>query len=125
MNEKIYITWDEFHQHVKVLAEKIKSSQNSIGRIVAVSRGGLIPAGILAYEFDVRTCDLINMSSYDGANKRQDNEIELSSNLPEQGADSLIIDDLADSGRTFRILREKYPFAKFACVYSKPNGIRL
>lgn len=122
MDTKIYINWNDFHKDVKTLVDKIKASQNVFTKIVAVSRGGLIPAGIIAYELDIRSCDLINMSSYDGDNQRNDSEIELDSHLSELGSDSLIIDDLADSGRTFRMLREKFPLAKFACVYTKPKG---
>ncbi|MGN0913459.1 MAG: xanthine phosphoribosyltransferase, partial [Alphaproteobacteria bacterium] len=64
MTKKLYIKWDEFHNHAKELCEKIKQS-GEYNKIVAISRGGLIPAGILAYELDIRNSQAINISSYD------------------------------------------------------------
>lgn len=121
MNDKIYISWDEFHRQVKTLTEKIKQHGN-FNRIIAISRGGLIPAAIIAYELDIRNCDVINMSTYDGEAKRDEGEIEISPLLSAVDEKSLIIDDLADSGRTLQILRRLYPRAVTACVYAKPAG---
>ena len=41
MNDKIYITWEDFHRDTKALAEKIRSAGN-FSKIIAVSRGGLL-----------------------------------------------------------------------------------
>ena len=124
MSDKIYITWQEFHQQVKFLAQKIKQENISISQIVAISRGGLIPAGILSYELGIRNCNLINMSSYDGETRRNDTDVFIANTLPDIKEDTLIVDDLSDSGRTFNILRELYPNARYACVYTKPKGIK-
>lgn len=121
MTEKIYVSWDDFHRQVKILAQKIKES-GDFDRIIAVSRGGLIPAGILAYELGIRDCGVVNVSSYDGESRRQDEEIEVSGTQPDADTRTLIVDDLADSGRTLKILRQKYPQAITACVYAKPAG---
>lgn len=121
MSDKIYISWEDFHNQVKALATKIKAT-GKFNRIVAVSRGGLIPAGILAYELDIRNCDVINMSSYDGEIKRQDDAIEIKGLLADIDEKTLIIDDLSDSGRTLDLLHRQYPKAVRVCVYTKPNG---
>ena len=121
MNDKIYINWNEFQSHVKVLATKLKKQQN-FNRIIAISRGGLIPAGILSYELDIRNCETINVSSYDHDSIRADADIEISGIIKNIDSKTLIIDDLADSGRTLRILRQLYPDAYVACVYAKPKG---
>lgn len=121
MSAKIYISWEEFHNQVKILAAKIKAA-GKFNRIVAVSRGGLIPAGILAYELGIRDCDVINMSSYDGDKKRPDDEIEIKGLLANVDKKTLIVDDLSDSGRTLDLLRRQYPKATRACVYTKPKG---
>ena len=121
MSDKIYISWEDFHNQVKALATKIKAT-GTFNRIVAVSRGGLIPAGILAYELDIRNCDVINMSSYDGEIKRQDDAIEIKGLLADIDEKTLIIDDLSDSGRTLDLLHRQYPKAVRVCVYTKPNG---
>lgn len=122
MSEKYYIGWDDFHRHTKKLAGQIKQAGN-FNKIVAVSRGGLLPAGIIAYELDIRNCETINMSSYDNNyDRRPDDKIELHADLSGVDEQTLIIDDLSDSGRTFRILRGMFPKAKFVSVYAKPQG---
>ncbi len=121
MVEKLYIDWNEFHADVKLLAEKIKEC-GQFSRIAAVSRGGLIPAGILAYELNIRNCEAVNISSYDNESKRQDTAIEIGTGLQYADEHTLIVDDLADSGRTLQILHKLYPAAKLACVYAKPEG---
>ena len=121
MVEKTYISWEKFHQDTKILAQKIQA-YGTFDRIVAVSRGGLMPAGILAYLLDIRNCETINMSSYDDETYRSDEEIEISCHITNADEHTLIIDDLADSGRTFNLLRKIFPKAVFACVYAKPHG---
>ena len=121
MTKKLYIKWDEFHNHAKELCEKIKQS-GEYNKIVAISRGGLIPAGILAYELDIRNSQAINISSYDEDKQRADEDIEIFGNLGEVDEKTLIVDDLSDTGKTFRILRKIYPQAKYVAVYAKEKG---
>lgn len=122
MTDKIYIKWDDFHQSVKKLCTRIKAS-GEYDKIIAVSRGGLIPAGIVSYELDIRNTQAVNISSYDNNyDRREDKDIELNFNAADADEKTLIIDDLADSGRTFRILRQAYPKAKFVSVYTKEAG---
>ena len=78
MTEKLYISWEEFHKHAKQLATKLKDA-GQWNKIVAVSRGGLLPAGILAYELDIRNVEVVNMSSYDGDKQRSQNDIDIKS----------------------------------------------
>src|SRR5574344_1537747 len=124
MTDKIFINWADFHQDVKDLASLIKQQKRKISQIVAVSRGGLIPAGILAYELDIRNCETINMSTYDGMEKKDDKDIKIDYHLTKAGAETLIVDDLSDSGRTYKILRQIYPQAFYATVYAKPTGAK-
>lgn len=122
MTNKLYIKWDEFHQHTKALCQKIKAS-GEYNKIVAISRGGLIPAGVIAYELDIRNSQAINVSSYDNSyTRRSDDEIEISCSVGDVDEKTLIVDDLSDSGRTFRLLRSIYPQAKYVTVYTKAEG---
>ena len=116
---KIYITWEELEKDTKELSQKIKAS-GKYNRIVAVSRGGLIPAGIVSYELELRNVETVNVSSYD--DDRQRAELELLTQIEKVDEKTIIIDDLSDTGNTFRFLRKKYPLAKFATVYVKPRG---
>lgn len=123
MTDKIYIRWDEFHQDVKDVCEKIKNS-GTYNKIVAISRGGLIPAGIIAYELDIRNCHAINIATYIGNEHRKLDRLENLEDVGEINSQTLIIDDLADSGQTFRLLRQEFPKARFVSIYSKPAGLK-
>ena len=120
MTNKVYISWEDFHKHTKELLPTLQEKQFT--KIIAVSRGGLIPAGILAYELNIRNVQTINISSYDDMTIRSDKDIEIEATLEGVDQHTLIIDDISDTGRTFNLLRKKYPNAYFASVYAKPQG---
>lgn len=122
MTEKIYISWDEFHSDTKNLCTKIKNS-GTYNKIVAVSRGGLLPAGILAYELDIRQTAVVNMSTYDGDKQRNQADFEINSAIGTVDEKTLIVDDLSDTGNTYHILRPLFPKATFVTVYAKPKGL--
>lgn len=124
MPDKIYISWEEFHRHAKELAARIKG-KGDFNKIIAISRGGLLPAGILAYELDIRNSQAINISSYDGDRQRPEEQIEISAAVGAVDSKTLIVDDLSDSGRTFKLLRPLFPQACFAAVYAKPKGAEV
>ncbi|MDD4556131.1 MAG: xanthine phosphoribosyltransferase [Alphaproteobacteria bacterium] len=119
--DKLYITWDDFHRDAKRLCDKIKKL-GKFDRIIAVSRGGLIPAGIISYEMDIRNVEAVSVSSYDGENLRDFDEIKISISVDNVDEKTLVIDDLADTGNTFKLLRSIFPKAKYVCVYAKDAG---
>ncbi|MBE6444057.1 MAG: xanthine phosphoribosyltransferase [Alphaproteobacteria bacterium] len=121
MSDKIYIEWSDFHQDVKFLCQKIKES-GSYNRIIAVSRGGMIPAGIISYELSIRNTNVINMVTYVGNKHLEISEVEGVDVIGDVDEKTLIIDDLTDSGQTFRVLRKYFSKAKFVSVYAKKEG---
>ena len=121
MVDKVHISWVDFHQHAKLLAEKIKKT-GSYNKIIAVSRGGLIPACIIAYELDIRNTQAINISNYDHQDRRDSPEINIKCDAFQADEQTLIIDDLSDTGQTFRLLRTMFPRATLASVYAKAKG---
>ena len=123
MTDKIYISWEEFHQDVKSVCEKIKNS-GTYNKIVAISRGGLLPAGIIAYELDIRNFHAINIATYIGDEHRELDHLDNLDDVGEINSQTLIVDDLADSGQTFRLLRQEFPKARFVSIYSKPAGLK-
>ena len=123
MDDKIYITWDEFHQDVKNLCKKIKDTGQEFNKIVAISRGGFIPAGIIAYELDIRNSAVINISTYVGSKHLKINEVSNPQSVGKVDEKTLIIDDISDSGQTFEIMRRTFPNGKFVTVYAKEKGV--
>jgi xanthine phosphoribosyltransferase len=113
------INWNELQADCAALAAKL-SEQGPWQGIVAIARGGLIPAGLLANALDIRRIETLSIKSYDG---QKQGELKILSR-PEigDGAGWLIVDDLVDSGKTFASARTLFPKARFACLYAKPEG---
>lgn len=115
------VSWDQLHRDAKALAWRLTAGAEPWRCVVAVTRGGLVPAAIVARELEVRMIDTICVSSYD----HQDHgNLQLLKGIEdaERGRDILIVDDLVDTGQTARIVRNLLPEAHFATVYAKPEG---
>lgn len=118
MPKKYIITWDEMQKNCRELAARQMPAEQWKG-IWGVSRGGLVPAAILARELGIRYVDTICISSYDHDHQRDMSVLK----APEgDGEGYLIVEDLVDSGDTARKLREMYPKAKLIAVCAKPSG---
>ena len=121
-----HVSWDQIHRDARALAWRLDGhgpDDGSWRAIVAITRGGMAPAMIIARELDVRTVDTVSVKSYDNQSqseaailKKPDDE------LMGDGTGILIIDDLVDSGKTLELVRALYPKAHFATVYAKPKG---
>ncbi|MBX2853974.1 MAG: xanthine phosphoribosyltransferase [Rhodobacteraceae bacterium] len=122
-----HVSWDQLHRDSRALAWRLDRQGPLEGgkwrTVVAVTRGGMVPACILARELDIRVVDSISVKSYD--HQTQSEAVVLKAPDPGvvgEGEGVLIVDDLVDTGRTFELIRELYPKAHFACVYAKPQG---
>ncbi len=115
-------TWGQLHQDAKKLARRLKDKMPFKG-IVAVTRGGLVPAAIIARELEIRLIDTLCISSYQ--ERSQGDGANILKGVEGDGEGWLIIDDLVDTGRTARLVRELLPRAYFATVYAKPEGLPL
>jgi xanthine phosphoribosyltransferase len=115
------VSWNELHRDAKALAWRLAAGGPWKG-IIAITRGGLVPAHIIARELDVRIIDTVCISSYDDTSQR---EAQVLKRIEGDGAGWLVVDDLVDTGATGRIVREMLPKAHFATVYAKPSGRRV
>ncbi len=121
MKDKIFLKWDDFHHDVKMLCKKIQKS-GSYNKIVAISRGGFIPAGIVSYELGIRNMSVINIATYIGSEHLKLDEVDHPEFVGKIDEKTLIVDDLSDSGQTFRVMRRQFPQGKYVTVYAKPKG---
>ena len=117
------VSWEELHRNAKALAWRLIDGIDGQPwkGIVAVTRGGLVPAAIVARELDIRLIETACISSYSGTQSGQANILKPVA-VSDGGAGWLIIDDLVDTGKTAKILREMLPKAHFATIYAKPLG---
>ncbi len=119
------VSWDEMHRYSKALAWRLHEVLLAGGGwkgIIAVTRGGLVPAAIIARELDIRMVETICISSYDHQNQRKAELLKPAMPDVGDGSDWLVIDDLADTGRTLELIRQLLPKATTATVYAKPLG---
>ena len=117
--QKTYpISWEQLHRDSKALAWRLVEMQSWKG-IVAITRGGLVPASIIARELEIRLVDTVCISSYDF---QQQGEVSVLKSPTIDSNSLLLIDDLVDTGQTARIVKNLLPQAHFATVYAKPAG---
>ena len=120
------VSWDEFHRDARALAWRL-SAAGPFEAIVAVTRGGLVPAAIVARELGIRVIETVCVASYDHISQGElrtlkavaDSIIALGGG---RGQGVLIVDDLVDTGKTAKLVRDILPAAHFATVYAKPMG---
>lgn len=121
-----HVSWDQLHRDARALAWRLDGEGPDEGAwraVVAITRGGMVPAMIVARELDVRTIDTISVRSY---LKGEQGSLEVlkspDAGMMGDGTGILVVDDLVDSGRTLELVRSLYPQAHFATVYAKPKG---
>ena len=121
------VSWDQFHRDARALAWRLAEA-GPFQAIVCITRGGLVPAAIVARELNLRLIETVCVESYEAAGRQS--EIRLLKGVADAiakigggaGKGVLIVDDLVDTGKTARVVRELIPQAHFAAVYAKPMG---
>jgi len=120
-----YVNWEELHRNAKALAWRVADRGKWKG-IVAVMRSGLVPAALVARELEIFVIETVGFS---GHRRREDPQRVSEVSIAKKpggdvgdGAGWLVIDDLADTGRTLEVLRKLMPKAHFAALYAKPQA---
>ncbi|MEM9277618.1 MAG: xanthine phosphoribosyltransferase [Pseudomonadota bacterium] len=124
------VSWDQFHRDSKALAWRLSGISQNNGEweaIISITRGGLVPAAIIARELGVRNIETVCIASYHEYKDQGDLIVlkPISEELVQKtngGEKVLVIDDLTDTGATAKKVREFLPKAHFATVYAKPSG---
>jgi len=119
------VSWDQFHRDSRALAWRLNES-GPFSAIVCITRGGLVPAAIVARELGIRVIETVCVSSYDDTRQGPLQVLKaVAADIAAMnggGKGVLIVDDLVDTGQTARIVRDILPEAHFATVYAKPMG---
>jgi xanthine phosphoribosyltransferase len=119
------VSWDEFYRNAKALAWRLNDYGPWRG-VIAVTRGGMVPACIVARELGITVVETVSVVGYepDDMNPRRLPETKIVKHAANVGDGEgwLIVDDLVDTGRTVDLLRKLMPKAHYAAVYAKPLG---
>jgi xanthine phosphoribosyltransferase len=113
-----HVSWDQLHRDARALAWRLDGQGPDEGgawrAVVAITRGGMAPAMIIARELDIRLVDTISVKSYNHQTQSEPRIIKMpDQDLVGDGEGVLIIDDLVDTGKTLEVVRT---------VYAKPMG---
>ena len=121
------VSWDQFHRDARALAWRLAGA-GPFEAIVCITRGGLVPAAIVARELGTRLIETVCVASYHDY-KNQGELVVLKDVAPAvkgigdgSGRGVLVVDDLTDTGKAAKIVRDILPNAHFATVYAKPAG---
>jgi hypoxanthine phosphoribosyltransferase len=128
--ERETLTWEAFGAASRDVARAIVADGFVPEVVVAIARGGLLPAGALAYALGIKNCGAINVEFYTGIGTVLDAPEVLPPALDMSYLDGrrvLLVDDVADSGRTLalavRLLQERGAEVRSATIYTKPSTI--
>ncbi|GAA2067616.1 phosphoribosyltransferase [Microbacterium hatanonis] len=129
-DERETLTWDGFGAASRDLAREILADGFVPEVVVAIARGGLLPAGSIAYGLGVKNCGALNVEFYTGIGTVLDAPEVLRPALDTEylgGRKVLLVDDVADSGRTLalavKMLRERGADMRSVVIYTKPTTI--
>src|SRR5438552_14341372 len=105
------VSWDQFHRDARALAWRLAAA-GPFTAIVAITRGGLVPAAIVARELNVRLIETVCVESYRDYTKQGELQVlkGVTASIVElRGKGVLIVDDLVDTGKTAKVVRELLP----------------
>ena len=126
-DDEVVISWPELHRDARYLSELLHAHAKGPWKgIVAITRGGLVPAALIARELEIRLIDTICVTSYasasGGAAAQDQNGVTVLKGVAGDGDGMLLVDDLVDTGKTAQVVRKLLPKAHFATLYAKPAG---
>ncbi|HET7537203.1 MAG TPA: xanthine phosphoribosyltransferase [Candidatus Didemnitutus sp.] len=124
-DDEVVISWPELHRDARYLSSLLHAMGEWKG-IIAITRGGLVPAALVARELEIRLIDTVCVTSYGAAGgggaEQQQSAVKILKGVAGDGEGFLLIDDLVDTGKTAQVVRQMLPKAHFATLYAKPAG---
>lgn len=101
----VNFSWTTIHDAVDTLAHMIKPLRPHL--VVAVARGGLIPATMLSHRLNL-PLETISVSTYEGTRRTLEKPIVVEGWKPHfTSSQVVVVDDIMDSGNTWEaILKE-------------------
>lgn len=124
------LTYEGFGVAMRELAQQIADSGFRADIVLAVARGGLIPAGALAYALGTKAAGTLNVEFYTDVEQTLPDPVVLEPLLDTdaiRGKRLLVVDDVADSGRTLdlvmKLMTQHGAEARSAVLYTKPRTI--
>lgn len=129
MSDREELSWELFGDASRELAQTIADDGFEPDLILSIARGGLFVAGALGYALDVKNLHVMNVEFYTGVDQRLDLPVMLPpvpSKVDLTGATVLVADDVADTGKTLKLVRDfcadHVAEVRCAVIYQKPHS---
>ena len=121
--EYLYVSWKDMQHAVENALQQL---EHPVKGIIAITRGGMIPAGFIAQQAHIKNVKIVSLESYADSSNTQGNIRVISPLPPADELDQYIfVDDIVDSGNTIRYLKQKYPNIKHMVLFAKPKSADL
>jgi hypoxanthine phosphoribosyltransferase len=124
------LTYELFGTAARELARQVADAGYEPDLVLAIARGGLFLGGALAYALEVKNLFVMNVEFYTGVDQRLELPVVLPPVLDRvdlTGANVLVADDVADTGRTLELVRDYcrgyVADVRTAVVYEKPRSL--
>ncbi|MGB0681700.1 MAG: xanthine phosphoribosyltransferase [Magnetovibrionaceae bacterium] len=125
MRREQILSWDDIYRDLQRLAALLDEKGSWAG-IIAITRGGLVPAALIARFLNIRLVETLCISSYDDKVQGALEVLKTAEMAVEaEGEGWLLVDDLVDTGGTAEEALRLFPKAHFATLYAKPQGAPL
>jgi len=98
-----FLSWDDIERHCENVANKVKKSKWRPDVVIALSRGGLVPARIICDILVIK--DLISLKvNHWGITATKDQKAELAyvARFDLSGKNVLVVDDITDTGESLK-----------------------
>lgn len=95
------VSWDAFHHLARDLALRIRDSGYRPDMIIAIARGGVIPARVLCDYLDIMEMTCIRIEHYHARKKAPEARVKYPLNASVDGLRILVVDDVSDTGDSF------------------------
>jgi uncharacterized protein len=97
------ITWEHFHELARRLSHLVRAASFRPDLIVAIARGGCVPARVVSDYLDIFDVDAVKIEHYHGVHMGRIARVRYPLNADINGKRVLLVDDVSDTGDSFEL----------------------
>jgi len=122
-------TWNQIYEMLLCQAQKIKTQNYKPDLIVAIARGGVVPARILSDLLEIPSLSFIQIEFYTNINQTlQEPTLKQTLTTNVTGKKILLIDDISDTGKSLKLAKTHLQHQgaieiKTVTLYEKPQSL--